>query len=87
MSNRQCRSLVLLAVILITATALASQTREDLPPAVSPDQWVALSDKAGIVIRGKPRPGDVAKGQLWVKVNGSWLATVLEQPQQVVPAR
>lgn len=92
MSSLRLRSAILVAVILITATVLASQSRADLPPSVSPDRWVLLGEKAGIVIIDKPgrmsgRPTGEVRGQLWVKVDGTWLPALLEQPQSMVPAR
>ena len=87
MNGRQRRGVVLFALVLSTTAILGSQTGEDLPPLVSPDQWVALSDKAGIVIKGKARATGEARGRLWVKIDGRWLPTVLEQPPQAVPAQ
>jgi hypothetical protein len=92
MTSLRFRSAILVAIILITASVLASQSRADLPPSVSPDQWVLLGDKAGIVITDKPsktsgRPTGEVRGQLWIKVDGTWLPALLEQPRSLVPAR
>jgi hypothetical protein len=91
MTGMRLRSAILVAAILITATVLESQGRADLPPSVSPDQWVALGNNAGIVITEKPakvggRPTGEVRGEIWVKVEGTWLPTHLEQPRSLVPA-
>jgi hypothetical protein len=92
MTGLRLRSAILVAVILITASVLTSQSRADLPPSASPDQWVPLGDKAGILMTEKPakvsgKPTGEVRGQLWVKVEGTWLPTLLEQPHSLVPAR
>ncbi len=91
MTSPRLRGAILVAVILITATVFASQGKADLPPSVSPDQWVMLGEKAGIVIE-KPskisgRATGEVRGQLWLKVEGTWMPTLLEQPHSMVPAR
>ena len=86
MHDARVRAAVLFASILILAAVLLSQGRVDSPPVAPPDQWVPLGDHAGLVIRGRPRPTREAKGRLWVKVDGTWVSAVLEQPQQIVPA-
>ena len=91
MTSLRLRGAILVAVILITATVFASQSKADLPPSVSPDQWVVLGDKAGVVIE-KPskisgRQAGEVRGQLWLKVEGTWLPAFLEQPHSLVPAR
>lgn len=90
MTRWQLRSVVLAAALLITAAIVASQTPPDLPPSVSADQWMALSDKAGMEItsrggRNKGKPTE-ARVQIWVKVDGSWTPALLEQPHNLVPA-
>ena len=91
MTSLRLRGAILVAIILITATVLASQGKADLPPSVSPDQWVVLSDRAGIVVekpsKNSGRPTGEVRGQLWLKVEGTWVPTLLEQPHSFVPAR
>ena len=86
MHGPRLRTAVLFASLLTLTVSLLSQGRVDSPPVAPPDQWVPLGDHAGLVIRGKPRPTREAKGRLWVKVDGTWIPAVLEQPQQIVPA-
>jgi hypothetical protein len=90
-SSPQLRGAILVAVIFVTATVFGSQSKADLPPSVSPDQWVVLGDRAGIAITDRPskaggRPTGDVRGQLWVKVDGQWLPAQLEQPRSLVPA-
>ncbi len=92
MLGLRLRVAILAVVVLITATVLSSQSRTDLPASVSPDQWVGLGDKAGIVLSEKPnkvggKPTGEVRGQLWIKVEGTWLPALLEQPRNLVPAR
>jgi hypothetical protein len=91
MTSLRLRGAIFVAVILITATIFASQGKADLPPSVSPDQWVMLGEKAGIVIK-KPskisgRATGELRGQLWLKIEGTWMPTLLEQPHSMGPAR
>ena len=86
------RSMGVAAVMSLAALPVLSQGGEDRPAGVSKEQWVKLGDSAGILITSRPpqssgkTPGE-ARGELWIKLGGSWSPAVLEQPRQVVPAR
>jgi hypothetical protein len=85
------RRLGLAAWVLVAALPLSSQTRNDRPEGVPSDRWISLGEDAGIVITSRParvngRPGE-AKGELWVRLDGSWSPAALEQARQMLPAR
>jgi hypothetical protein len=91
MNGRRFRSLVLVALILIAASAFATQLRMDIPVTVSPNRWVPLTDKAGIALIGEPeksasKPAQ-GRGQLWVKMDGSWVQVSMEPARELVPAQ
>ena len=86
------RRLGLAALVFTAAIPLLSQAGEDRPDSVASSQWIKLGDKAGIVITGQPsrvggKPTGDAKGELWIKLDGRWVAATLEQSHQFVPAR
>jgi hypothetical protein len=87
------RSRVGLAVLVfIAALPVLSQGADDRPAGVSKDQWVKLGDSAGIAITNRApqsagKVGGEAKGELWVKLAGTWSPAVLEQSHQFVQAR
>ena len=81
------RRLVFAVSVLALAVPVSSQSRDDRPASVSTEQWIKLGEGAGIVITSRPvKPGGEAKGELWVKVGGSWSPATLEQDRQLVPA-
>ena len=86
------RRLGLAALVFCAAIPLVSQVNDDRPASVSSSQWIPLGDKAGIAITGQPSrvggtQGGEAKGELWIKLGGRWVAATLEQSHQFVPAR
>jgi len=79
-------------VLTLVAFPLVSQSGDDRPESVSSSQWIKLGDRAGIVITSGPsrvggKPVGDAKGELWIKLDGRWVAATLEQSHQLVPAR
>jgi hypothetical protein len=92
MRSLVARRLGLAALVFIAAIPLLSQAGEDRPDSVPSSQWIQLGDKAGIVVTGQPmrvggKPTGEAKGELWIKLDGRWVAATLEQSHQFVPAR
>lgn len=90
MNSRRFRNLILVALLLIAASAVATQLRMDIPAAVPPNRWVPLTEKAGIAILGEPDPRaskPQGRGQLWVKAEGGWVQLAIEPPPELVPAR
>lgn len=98
MARRMTSGFVALLVVLSIAAVLKASS-PDRPPFVSAEQWVPLSDRAGLVMTDVPKPGKplvwlngrpnaAAVGELWVKVNDGWLPAHLEPSHGgIVPAR
>ena len=98
MAHKLVRGLLLLAAVLSLTGVLRAGSSAERPPSVSAEQWVPLSDRAGLVITDVPksdkpliwlngRPSAEARGQLWVKISDRWLPAHLEQPGGIVSAR
>ena len=88
MASRNTLRLGFAALVLALAVPVSSQSRDDRPASVSSEQWIRLGEGAGVAITNRPaKLGGEAKGELWVKLGGSWSPATLEQARQLVPAR
>lgn len=98
MARRFLLGFVLAATVLSAAAVLSAGSTDERPPGVAADHWISLSDRAGLLITHAPDPGkagiwlnghpiDEARSQLWVRVNGVWMQSHLEQDgPAIVPA-
>ena len=69
-------AIAVVAVFLLnpTRTTLA-QTEPAMPPGVSEESWIPLSDRAGILITRPPRelrPAQPPQGRVVVEIDGQW---------------
>ena len=66
--------LAVVAVFLLNpARATLAQTEPAMPPGVSVESWIPLSDRAGILItRSESRQGQPPQGRLVVEIDGQW---------------
>ena len=92
MATQTARRFALAALVLIAAIPLLSQAHDDRPDSVASNQWIRLGDRAGIVITGRPsqiggKPSGELRGELWIQLDGKWMAATLEQARQLSPAR
>ena len=84
---------VSIAMIAFTAALpLLSQGNDDRPAGVAKNRCVRLGDSAGVVVTSRPgqssgKASGEAKCELWIKLDGNWSPAILEQSQQLLPAR
>jgi hypothetical protein len=90
-------SLVVVAALL-AAVSLRGGSADDRPPFAAEDQWIRLSDDAGLYVTHAPDPrkaviwidgraSDEVRTQLWVRVHKMWVPAHLEQAGgRIVPA-
>ena len=66
--------LAVVAVFLLNPTpTILAQTEPAMPPGVSAESWISLSDRAGILItRSESRQGQPPQGRVVVEIDGQW---------------
>ena len=72
-------AIALVAVVLLNPPrATLAQTEPAIPPGVSEESWIPLSDRAGILItRTSPRN---LQGRVVIEINGQWAGIDLKRP-------
>ena len=84
------------ALAILTATlamVMAAQRGTDLPPGVSPENWIAINHNAGIALNYErsryfrhPLKLNIKHGTLMVRSHGSWVRVYLDPgPHEIMP--
>ena len=75
-------------VIVVSVIAFAQQSESDRPPGVAEDEWLDLSDNAGIILGENLETEAAVRGDLVVKIRGEWKRVYPSLPPvQAIPLR